>query len=83
MSKQLQDKDDSELENTLAISKKLSSEMELLLGAIQRQLSVNAMAITSKGRTYNYGQRIMVLLYILTYIMNVSMEFSCDFYGSA
>ena len=57
--------------------------MESLLGDIQRQLSVNAMAITSKGRRYNYGQRIMVLLYILTYIMNVRMEFSCDFYGSA
>ena len=66
-------KDDFELENTLAISKRLSSVMESLLGAIQRQLSVNALAITREGWRFNYGQTIMVLLYIMTYIMHVSM----------
>ena len=69
----LHNKDDSEVENTLAISKKLSSEMESLLGDIQRQLSVNAVAIRTKGRRFNYGQTIMVILYIMTYIFTVSM----------
>ena len=45
-----------------------------MLGAIQRQLSVNAATITREGRRYNYGQTIMVILYIMTYLFTVSIH---------
>ena len=75
MSEQLHYRYDSEVENTLAVSKRLASEMELLLGAIQRQLTVNAATITREGRRFNYGQTIMALLYIMTYLFQVRTKF--------
>ena len=74
MSAKLHNGDDSKLKNALAISKRLSSEMESLLGEIQRQLSVNAITLTNNGKRFNYGQTVMAILYIMTYLMGVSME---------
>ena len=71
---QLHDKDEFKVDNRLDISKRLSLEMESLLGAIQRQLTVNAATITREGRRYNYGQTIMVILYIMTYLFTVSLH---------
>ena len=74
MTTQLYDKDEFKVDNRLDISERLSLEMESLLGAIQRQLSVNAATITREGRKYNYGQTIMVILYIMTYLFTVSIH---------
>ena len=73
VSAKLHNGDDSKLKNALAISRRLSSEMESLLGEIQRQLSVNAITLTNNGKRFNYGQTIMAILYIMTYLMGVSM----------
>ena len=45
--------------------------MAFLEGEIQRQLSVNAIALTDKVKRSNYGQTIMALLYIMINIMGV------------
>ena len=74
MTTQIYDKDEFKVDNRLDISERLSLEMESLLGAIQRQLSVNAATITREGRKYNYGQTIMVILYIMTYLFTVSIH---------
>ena len=55
----------------MAISRRLASEMEFLEGEIQRQLSVNAVALTDKVKRFNYGATISALLYIMIYIMGV------------
>ena len=63
--------DDYEVENKLAISRRIASEMEFLEGEIQRQLSINAIALTNKVKRSNYGQTVMALLYIMINIMGV------------
>ena len=49
--------------------------MEFLEGEIQRQLSVNAVALTDKVKRFNYGATISALLYIMIYIMTNTMVF--------
>ena len=71
VSYELRYQDDYELENKLAISRRIASEMEFLEGEIQRQLSINAIALTNKIKRSNYGQTIMALLYIMINIMGV------------
>ena len=78
MTTQLHDKDEFKVDNRLDISKRLSLEMESMLGAIQRQLSVNAATITREGRRYNYGQTVMVILYIMTYLFTVSTQYTTE-----
>ena len=71
VSYELRYQDDYELENKLAISRRIASEMEFLEGEIQRQLSINSFALTNKIKRSNYGQTIMALLYIMINIMGV------------
>ena len=58
--------------------------MAFLEGEIQRQLSVNAIALTDKVKRSNYGQTIMALLYIMINIMGVRQNYAyvwiCFFY---
>ena len=72
-STEFQYEDDSELEKTLDVSRLLASEMDSLVGEIQRQLSVNAAALTSTVNRANYGQAVAYVLYILTAIMGVRL----------
>lgn len=71
VSYELNYQDDYEMENKLAISRRIASEMKFLEGEIQRQLSINAIALTNKIKRSNYGQTIMALLYIMINIMGV------------
>ena len=49
--------------------------MDSLEGEIQRQLSINAIALTDKVKRSNYGQTIMALLYIMVNIMGVRQKY--------
>ena len=71
VSYELRYQDDYEAGNKLGISRRIASEMEFLEGEIQRQLSINAIALTNKIKRSNYGQTIMALLYIMINIMGV------------
>ena len=68
---ELKYKDELELENTLVVSRKLASEMESLSGEIQRQLSINAVALTDQVKLFNYRKTISSLLYIMYYFTGV------------
>ena len=50
--------------------------MAFLEGEIQRQLSVNAIALTNKVKRSNFGQTIMALLYIMVNIMGVRQKYA-------
>ena len=71
VSTEIQYEDDSELDNTLAISHLLASEMDALVAEIQRQLSVNAASLSGKINKSNYGQAVSYVMYVTTAIMGV------------
>ena len=71
VSTEIQYEDDSKLDNTLAISHLLASEMEALVAEIQRQLSVNAASLSGKINKSNYGQAVSYVMYVTTAIMGV------------
>ena len=76
VSTEIQYEDDSELDNTLAISHLLASEMDALVAEIQRQLSVNAASLSGKINKSNYGQAVSYVMYVTTAIMGVWNFFS-------
>ena len=75
VSKEIQYEDDSELDNKLAISHLLASEMDALVAEIQRQLSVNAASLSGKINKSNYGQAVSYVMYVTTAIMGVRQFF--------
>ena len=75
VSTEIQYEDDSELDNTLATSHLLASEMDAMVAEIQRQLSVNAASLSGKINKSNYGQAVSYVMYVTTAIMGVRQFF--------